>query len=70
MKKLIIVCVVLIATALTAYAAGFLETDASGNKTIDGFAPNGKKSVIVGVTRTGVDMRQNLAWQIYAGAAC
>lgn len=71
MKKLIIVAIVLTAAfASLAFAGGFLEKDASNVEAIQGFAPNGKKQVAIGVNPQTVDMRNDVAWQIYAGAAC
>lgn len=69
MKKLFIILAIM-AFATAALAGGFLEKDGSNQNVIQGFAPNGKKSVAIGVVSQGVDMRQDAAWQVYAGAAC
>jgi hypothetical protein len=68
MKRLLIIAAIF--TASTAFAAGFLQKDASQNITIQGFAPNGKLNQALTANRTAVDFRQTVAWGIYPASDC
>ena len=68
MKKLIIAAILL--TATSAFAAGFLQQDASQQTKIQGFAPNGLYSAVLTVNSTEFDFSSFLAYSVYAPADC
>lgn len=68
MKKLII-AVLLLGVTCVAYADRQLQVDGR-SQTVQGFAPDGKKSQALTVYKTTVNMSNDIAWNIYAGAAC
>ena len=67
MKKLIIMCSVLIASS--AFAAGVLTSDQAG-RVIQGAAPSPYLQQVLTVNSTTINVDGTLWWSLYAPAAC
>lgn len=66
MKSVLIAIAAVLVMAVTAMAGGFLELDASNQRDIQGFAPNGSLGQTLTVNSVTVDMTGSLAYGLYA----
>ena len=69
MKILTIIAIILCTAGIVYAAKANLPVDGLGIRA-QGFAPDGKKSVSLTVVKQTVDMRDDIAYEVYAPTAC